>query len=58
MTDRIIFLRMAEDRGVEDYGRLMALLNGKDGSSSSGYLWVPALCLAPPTSHPPDDHRS
>ncbi|MDQ3302847.1 MAG: Eco57I restriction-modification methylase domain-containing protein [Actinomycetota bacterium] len=28
--DRIIFLRMAEDRGIEDYGRLMALLNGKD----------------------------
>ena len=26
--DRIIFLRMAEDRGIEDYGRLMALLNG------------------------------
>jgi type I restriction-modification system DNA methylase subunit len=28
--DRIIFLRMAEDRGIEDYGRLMALLNGGD----------------------------
>src|SRR5215210_2868487 len=28
--DRIIFLRMAEDRGIEDYGRLMALLNGSD----------------------------
>lgn len=26
--DRIIFLRMAEDRGIEDYGSLMALLNG------------------------------
>jgi hypothetical protein len=26
--DRIIFLRMAEDRGVEDYGRLLALVNG------------------------------
>jgi len=26
--DRIIFLRMCEDRGVEDYGRLQALLNG------------------------------
>ena len=25
--DRIIFLRMAEDRGIENYGRLMALLN-------------------------------
>jgi type I restriction-modification system DNA methylase subunit len=28
--DRIIFLRMAEDRGIEDYGRLLALLNGSD----------------------------
>jgi hypothetical protein len=28
--DRIICLRMAEDRGIEDYGRLMALLNGGD----------------------------
>jgi hypothetical protein len=26
--DRIIFLRICEDRGVENYGRLMALLNG------------------------------
>ena len=26
--DRIIFLRMAEDRGVEDYGRLLGLVNG------------------------------
>ena len=26
--DRIIFLRICEDRGVEDYGRLMALQNG------------------------------
>ncbi|MCK4546490.1 MAG: Eco57I restriction-modification methylase domain-containing protein [Candidatus Eisenbacteria sp.] len=26
--DRIIFLRMCEDRGIEDYGRLQALLNG------------------------------
>jgi len=26
--DRIVFLRMAEDRGIEDYGRLQALLNG------------------------------
>lgn len=26
--DRIIFLRIAEDRGIETYGRLMALLNG------------------------------
>jgi len=27
--DRIIFLRICEDRGVEVYGRLMALLNGE-----------------------------
>ncbi len=26
--DRIVFLRIAEDRGIEPYGRLMALLNG------------------------------
>jgi len=26
--DRIIFLRMAEDRGIEQYGRLLALVNG------------------------------
>ncbi|MBC8402237.1 MAG: N-6 DNA methylase [Candidatus Marinimicrobia bacterium] len=26
--DRIIFLRIAEDRGMEDYGQLMALQNG------------------------------
>ncbi|OQY29309.1 MAG: restriction endonuclease subunit R [Candidatus Cloacimonetes bacterium 4572_55] len=26
--DRIIFLRIVEDRGIEDYGRLMALQNG------------------------------
>ncbi len=26
--DRIIFLRMCEDRGIEDYGRLKALTNG------------------------------
>jgi hypothetical protein len=28
--DRIIFLRICEDRGIEHYGRLMALLNGSD----------------------------
>jgi len=28
--DRIIFLRMTEDRGIEDYGRLQGLLNGGD----------------------------
>jgi len=26
--DRIIFLRICEDRGIEDYGRLMSLFNG------------------------------
>ena len=26
--DRIVFLRIAEDRGIEEYGRLQALLNG------------------------------
>ena len=28
IIDRIIFLRICEDRGIEKYGRLMALLNG------------------------------
>jgi hypothetical protein len=28
--DRIIFLRICEDRGIERYGELMALLNGQD----------------------------
>src|SRR3989339_521937 len=28
IIDRIIFLRICEDRGIEEYGRLMALLNG------------------------------
>jgi type I restriction-modification system DNA methylase subunit len=28
--DRIIFLRICEDRGIEPYGRLMALQNGSD----------------------------
>lgn len=28
IIDRVIFLRIAEDRGIEDYGRLQALLNG------------------------------
>ena len=26
--DRLIFLRMAEDRGIEDYGKLLGLTNG------------------------------
>ena len=28
IIDRIIFLRICEDRGIEDYGRLLALTNG------------------------------
>jgi hypothetical protein len=28
--DRIIFLRICEDRGIETYGQLMSLMNGKD----------------------------
>jgi type I restriction-modification system DNA methylase subunit len=28
--DRIIFLRICEDRGIEDYGRLMSLQNGEN----------------------------
>jgi len=28
IIDRIIFLRICEDRGIEEYGRLMVLLNG------------------------------
>jgi hypothetical protein len=28
--DRIIFLRICEDRGIERYGQLMVLLNGRD----------------------------
>jgi hypothetical protein len=28
IIDRIIFLRICEDRGIEEYGRFMALLNG------------------------------
>ena len=28
--DRVIFLRICEDRGIEDYGRLMALKNGNN----------------------------
>jgi hypothetical protein len=31
--DRIIFLRICEDRGIEPYGRLMALNSGKSGDN-------------------------
>jgi len=30
IIDRIVFLRICEDRGIEDYGRLMALMNGSN----------------------------
>jgi hypothetical protein len=30
IIDRIIFLRICEDRGIEDYGRLLALVGRKD----------------------------
>ena len=30
VIDRMIFLRICEDRGIEDYGRLMALQNGSN----------------------------
>ncbi len=30
IIDRILFLRMCEDRGIEQYGQLMALKNGTD----------------------------
>jgi len=28
--DRVVFLRICEDRGIENYGRLMALQNGNN----------------------------
>lgn len=31
--DRILFLRMCEDRGIENYGQLLALVNGKNAYS-------------------------
>ena len=58
--DRIIFLRMAEDRGIEDYGRLLALVNGgdvygrlrehfreADDRYNSGELFTRATLLSP-----------
>jgi len=38
--DRIIFLRICEDRGIEDYGRLMALLNGAGVYQRLTKLWL------------------
>ena len=37
--DRIIFLRMCEDRGVEHYGQLQALLNGENTYKRLHYLY-------------------
>jgi hypothetical protein len=37
--DRIIFLRMCEDRGVENYGQLQALLNGENTYKRLQYLY-------------------
>ena len=40
--DRIIFLRICEDRGIEDYGRLQALTNGQDVYARLCQLYVEA----------------
>ena len=37
--DRIIFLRMCEDRGIEPYGQLQALLNGEHTYERLRYLY-------------------
>ncbi len=37
--DRIIFLRMCEDRGIETYGQLQALLNGTKTYARLNYLY-------------------
>jgi len=37
--DRIIFLRMCEDRGIEHYGQLQALLNGEHTYKRLQYLY-------------------
>jgi hypothetical protein len=37
--DRIIFLRMCEDRGVENYGQLQGLLNGENTYKRLQYLY-------------------
>ena len=40
--DRIVFLRICEDRGIEPYGQLMALLNGGDVYGRLGEIFVRA----------------
>jgi hypothetical protein len=37
--DRIVFLRMCEDRGIEPYGRLQPLLNGPNVYARLGQLF-------------------
>ena len=37
--DRVIFLRMCEDRGIEDYGRLLALTSGHHTYARMGDLY-------------------
>ncbi len=37
--DRIIFLRMCEDRGIEQYGQLQALLNGENIYGRLKYIY-------------------
>ena len=39
IIDRIIFLRICEDRGIEEYGRLMALQNGTQVYERLGVLF-------------------
>ncbi len=42
IIDRIIFLRICEDRGIEDYGRLQGLINGNRIYSRMGELFAAA----------------
>ncbi len=40
--DRVIFLRICEDRGIEPYGRLQSLLNGRNVYARLGELFLDA----------------
>lgn len=42
ILDRIIFLRICEDRGLEDYGRLQALVNGENTYKRLGEMFLHA----------------
>lgn len=42
IIDRIIFLRICEDRGLEDYGRLQALVNGENTYKRLGEMFLQA----------------